>query len=237
PIVIDAEVFERPPHNLGQAQIADDVVEQPADQKLERKVIDTLATSGEALAVRRQPTVNDPVAQRHGGCKEPIPAGSGGRILADGGRELGQHGGFELLDVVLGGWLVGDGDWSSRLVRNPLALFRHKAITQDSCDAPVAEDPTHRLALGFRCSKPLSPAVAKHAAAQSRGRVDVPPTPNRVRRNSSKLRNEENSVNLLARIGAETFPSVSGRRLPEGPFRAGFAARSPPPRDCLFQQP
>ena len=79
PVVIDAEVAERPPHHLGQPQIAGDVVEQPADQELEREVIDALAAAGEALAVGGQPAVNDAVAQSQRGCDKPVPPGGARR--------------------------------------------------------------------------------------------------------------------------------------------------------------
>ncbi len=107
-IVIDAEVAERTRHDLGEAQIADDVVEQPADQKLQREVIDALAALCEARPVGGQPAVNDAVAQRQRGCDEPVAPGCGKGILADGNRELGQHRRFELLDLLVGCRMIGD---------------------------------------------------------------------------------------------------------------------------------
>jgi hypothetical protein len=89
PIVIDTEVTERARHDLVQAQIADDIVEQSADQKLQREIIDLLAPPSEARAVSGEPSVNDAVAQRQRRGDEPIAPGCRGGIFADGNSQLG----------------------------------------------------------------------------------------------------------------------------------------------------
>ena len=154
------------PHRA-QTQIDDHVGEQPADQKLERKVINPLAASGETFAVRRQPAVNNAIAQRQGGCEKPVAVGSGRWILAEGGRELGEHGRLELLDVFFGCRPVGDGGWSSRFARIPLASFLHATIVQDSSDASLAEVRCHRLALSVPCSKCLLATAAERQTARN----------------------------------------------------------------------
>src|SRR5580692_382713 len=62
PVRIHAEVAERNLDEFIAAQIADHIVEQPADQKFQRHVINALAALRRADAVDRQPAVDDAVA-------------------------------------------------------------------------------------------------------------------------------------------------------------------------------
>ncbi len=63
PVEVDAEIAQRPVYDIAQLQIAGDIVEQAADEKLERQVIDALAAAGEVVAVGSQPAVDHPIAQ------------------------------------------------------------------------------------------------------------------------------------------------------------------------------
>ena len=101
PVRIDAEVAERNPDEFTASQIADHVVEQPADQKFQRHVIDALAALRIADAVDRQPAVDDAVAQRERRRDKPVPVGRACRILADRQGQLGEDRRLEFLDVLI----------------------------------------------------------------------------------------------------------------------------------------
>src|SRR5690348_14449230 len=62
PVVIDAEIAKGAPHDFVQPEIADDIVDQSTDQKLQREIVDPLAALGETCAVSGEPAVNDAVA-------------------------------------------------------------------------------------------------------------------------------------------------------------------------------
>ncbi len=98
---IDAEIAERNPDELIASQIADHVVEKPADQKFQRQVIDALGALRIADSIDRQPTMDDAVAQRERRRDEPIPVGRARRILADRQGQLGEHGCLEILDILI----------------------------------------------------------------------------------------------------------------------------------------
>jgi hypothetical protein len=132
PIEIDTEVAERSRHDLCEAQIVGDVVEQTADQKLQREVVDALAALGEGCPVGGEPAVNDPVAQRQRRCDEPIAPGCGGRILADGDGELGEDRGFELFDRLVRRQLIADRGQGARLNRIRPMLWLHRPLPKSS---------------------------------------------------------------------------------------------------------
>ncbi len=96
---IDAEIAERQPDELAASQVADNVVEQAPDQKLERHVIDALAALRAAETVDRQPAMDDAVPQRQCGRDEPVPVGRGCRILSDRQSELGEQRRLEVVDL------------------------------------------------------------------------------------------------------------------------------------------
>jgi hypothetical protein len=90
-------------------------------------------------------------------------------------------------------------------------------MTQDACDASVAEIRPHGLALGFRDSK-RSPLVAgERGAARSRGAVDGRAPANRALLNWITYAIKEYSMNLgmprLQGFTVSNFGRVPGRRL------------------------
>ena len=82
-VEVDAEVAERGARDVGEAEIAEHVGEQPADQEFERQVVDALAPLRVARALGREPAMDDPVANREGGRDEPVAIGRRGGVLAD----------------------------------------------------------------------------------------------------------------------------------------------------------
>jgi hypothetical protein len=101
PREIDAEISQRRIDDFAQSQISEHIVEQPADQKLERKIVDALAALSAARALRGEPAMGDAVAHRQGRGDEPVKVGRRCRILADSKRQLGEDGAFDFRDVVL----------------------------------------------------------------------------------------------------------------------------------------
>ena len=91
-VEIDAEVAERGAKYLAEAEIAEYVGKQPADQKFERQIVDALAPLGVARPLGGQPAMNGAVAQRERGGHEPVASGGRADVLADRERELGEHG-------------------------------------------------------------------------------------------------------------------------------------------------
>ena len=61
-VKVDAEVSERGVEVLAQAEIAQHVRQQPADQELERKIVDALAALGIAGTLGGEPAMDDAVA-------------------------------------------------------------------------------------------------------------------------------------------------------------------------------
>ncbi len=95
PIGIDAEVAERGACDFGETEVAQDVGQQPADEKFEGEIVDSLAALRLAGALGGKPAMNDTVADRMCRRDEPIAIGRRCRILADLQRELGKHGALE----------------------------------------------------------------------------------------------------------------------------------------------
>ncbi len=87
-IEIDGELAQREPHRLRQAEIAQRLLEQTADQEFERKIIDALAAGAEGLARRGHPAVDDAVAHGKDGGEQPIVVLRDDRVLADRIGEL-----------------------------------------------------------------------------------------------------------------------------------------------------
>ena len=93
---VDAELVQRLGHRLGDAEIGHRVEQQPADQELERQVVDPLAPVGVDLGGRVQPAIDDEVAGGEGDGEKPVARARDLRDLADRVGQLGQHGGLEL---------------------------------------------------------------------------------------------------------------------------------------------
>ncbi len=89
---VNAQFGQRRAHGLGQAQVIQGVGQEPADQELQREVVNPLA----ALVVhdpgRGEPAVDDAVADGQGGGDEPVVVAGHDRVLADGIGQLGDQG-------------------------------------------------------------------------------------------------------------------------------------------------
>ena len=72
---IDAEVAERGARDVGEAEIAEHIGEQPADQEFERQIVDALAALRVARALGGEPAMDDPVADGVRGRDEPVAIG------------------------------------------------------------------------------------------------------------------------------------------------------------------
>ena len=88
-IEIEADEGERLAHLLLEAEIAERILEQAADQKFEREIIDPLATGALGLADRGHPAVDDLVAHRQDRRGQPVVVERERRRLADVVDELG----------------------------------------------------------------------------------------------------------------------------------------------------
>ena len=75
-----------------QAEIAERLEQQPADQELEREVVDPLLLALIGRARRIHPAVDDAVAHGKRRRHEPVVVARGGRVLADRIGELRQDG-------------------------------------------------------------------------------------------------------------------------------------------------
>jgi hypothetical protein len=84
---------------LGQAEIAGGIGQQPADQELQRQVIDPLMTLAARAARRGEPSIDNAVAQGQRGGGIPVVDRSMRRILADGVAQLVDDGLFEVGDL------------------------------------------------------------------------------------------------------------------------------------------
>ena len=63
PFELGAEVAERRLKGLSQFQVVEHLAKQPADQKLERQIVDTLLVLDAQPALRFRPVVDDAVAR------------------------------------------------------------------------------------------------------------------------------------------------------------------------------
>ena len=87
-IEIDGELLQRGSHRLRQAETAQRLLEQTADEEFERKVVDALAAGLKGLARRGHPAVDDAVAHGKDGGEQPIVILGHDRVLADRIGEL-----------------------------------------------------------------------------------------------------------------------------------------------------
>ena len=86
----DAEIAKGCLEHRQQPHIVQRVREQPADQKLQRQIIDPLAAGVVALLFADQPAVHDTVAQRQRRRLVPVVTRGHRRVLADRKRQLGE---------------------------------------------------------------------------------------------------------------------------------------------------
>ena len=90
PVQIHVDAGQRLAHRLGQAEIAERVEQQAADQELEREIVDPLAAALRRLLPGQQPAIDHRIPQRQGGGDEPVPVAGGRGLLADLVGELVQ---------------------------------------------------------------------------------------------------------------------------------------------------
>ena len=95
-VEVDAELVERLAHRLGDAEIGQRVEQQPADQELERQIVDALAPVGVDAGGGFEPAVDDDVAGGEGDREKPVARARDLRRLADGVGQFRQHRGLEL---------------------------------------------------------------------------------------------------------------------------------------------
>ena len=88
---IDAEVMERFGHRFGDAEIGHRVEQQAADQKLQGKIIDSLATVGIGPGGGVQPALDNDVAGSKSDGEKPVARARDLRNLSDRIGQLGQH--------------------------------------------------------------------------------------------------------------------------------------------------
>jgi hypothetical protein len=80
---VHPECRERGRGGVVDAEIAQGIGEQAADQELEAEIVDPLAAALVGLARARHPAVDQPVAHRERQGDEPVVPGGGLRVLAD----------------------------------------------------------------------------------------------------------------------------------------------------------
>ena len=162
---IDAEVAERGPRDVGQAEIAEHIGEQAADEELERQVVDALVTFGVARAFGREPAMNDPVADGMRGRDEPVAIGGRGGILSNRQRQLREDGALEFGKVFLT-WRT----WRWRFLRC-FGEFASETRFCHELDLSILALPSPRLAAGEGdpCGRLLVAAIVQDVC---RGAVD-----------------------------------------------------------------
>ncbi len=101
PVRIDAEIAQRNFDDFTVPQVADNIVQQPADQKFQRHVVDALAAFGIADALRREPAVDDAVAQCERRRDKPVPVGRVRCVFADRQGQFGEQRRLEIVDVAI----------------------------------------------------------------------------------------------------------------------------------------
>ena len=91
-VEIDTEHVEGFAHRRREAEIGHRVVQQPADQEFERKIVDALSAFAIRRARRVEPAVDDAVADRQRGGHEPVMIERAAAILAHHVGELADDG-------------------------------------------------------------------------------------------------------------------------------------------------
>ena len=99
PVVVNAEFGECRTHAIDQAEIVERVVQQPADQELQRQVIDAFALGNVVVAGRSHPALEHMVAHGQRGRDEPVPVGGDNGVTADRVGQLMDHALTECGDV------------------------------------------------------------------------------------------------------------------------------------------
>ena len=104
---VHAEIAERGRKYRQQSHIVQRIGEQAADQKFQAEVVDPLAAGVVTFLFRRQPMVDDAVAQRQCGGLVPVVPGGRPGILADRKPQLGENsaldfGQRQLIDRLMG---------------------------------------------------------------------------------------------------------------------------------------
>jgi hypothetical protein len=72
PIQIDAEISERRPKRLSPTQIAEDIGKKPANEELQRQIVDALAALRMAGAIDREPSMDNAVSNGQCSRDEPV---------------------------------------------------------------------------------------------------------------------------------------------------------------------
>ncbi len=103
PLQVHAQLVERRPHGLGQAEIVQGIGQQPADQELQGQVVNPLALLGVDGPCRGEPAVDDAVADGQGGGDEPVVVAGHDGILAHGIGQLGHQRAAQGGDVLVFG--------------------------------------------------------------------------------------------------------------------------------------
>jgi hypothetical protein len=129
PVEIDAKVPERGAEDIRQAEIAQHVGEQPADQEFQREIIDALLSLRIARSFAVEPSMDNPVTHRHGRGYEPVAIGRRPGVLADLKRQLGENRALDLGELFLGE--------SGRLARLRARRFRHRLACGRRRHAPI----------------------------------------------------------------------------------------------------
>ena len=101
PVIVDAKLGKCRSHAIDQAEIVEGVVQQPADQELQRQVIDALALGNVVVAGRGHPALEHVVAHGERGRDEPVPVGGDNGIAADRVGQLMDHALTECGDVLV----------------------------------------------------------------------------------------------------------------------------------------
>ena len=98
---VETELRQRRRHRLDDAEIGDRVIEQTADQKFERQVIDALAAVAVDGVGRGDPAFDDDVAGGESDGEEPVARAGGDAVLADRVGQLGENRRFQLIRRVI----------------------------------------------------------------------------------------------------------------------------------------
>src|SRR6266404_7972117 len=150
PVRVDTDVAKRSAYDIAASEISDHVVEQAPDQKLQRHVVDALAALRIAVAVDREPAMDDAVPQRECGRDKPVPVGRSRRILSHRQGQLGEDRCFEFLNLLIAHRRVGHrrqpaGLWriaSGNVHWHPVKIVSN-LIVLDGAAQPAIEELAH----------------------------------------------------------------------------------------------
>ncbi len=197
-VQIDAVTEQRHPRRRREAEIAERVAQQAADQELEGEVIDALAARRVDLVRGVHPPVDDPVAGGEHGRDQPVPLRSAAGILAHLVGELGEDRLAKGLDVaprrrLCWNGLGARGRHGSSRQKASRSMKPHRAPSDKLEEKPMHVHPTTRCVSDLIYIGDLTPsgetcASLSMTAMRSDAQREAGFRPNAVRRPRSSAR-------------------------------------------------